>query len=156
MSTNLIKKISPKTVCGDIKKIVANVADKDGQFKPFTLYTVFGVAIGIQTGSSDMGEWMAFKGDFEAHNADTGEIFRAPKCFINEPAQSMIEAALAENDTVEMAFDVKVAPDNNAYGYTYTVAPRIQPQENDAISLLRQKVFALEDKSESSKKPAKK
>lgn len=125
---NMLKKISAKTLFGKI----------EAPEKAKEMFALYGVANGTKTGKSQFGDWLAFTGDFEAANTETGESFRAPVCFLPEPAQGMLEAALMKNaDGVEFSFIVGIKPADNAFGYEYTVRPVKQANQSDALAALR-------------------
>jgi len=126
---NLLKKISAKNLFGKI----------EAPEKAIELFALYGVANGTKTGKSQFGDWIAFTGDFEAANMETGESFRAPVCFLPQPAQGMLEAALMKNsDGVEFSFIVGIKPADNAFGYEYTVRPVKAANQSDALTALRE------------------
>lgn len=142
--TQLLKKMSPKTILGEVKKYIfdkeTGEIHKDGT--KFTLAKIFGKAHGVKTGQSDHGEWVAFLGAFGAIVTDEkGEIineYRSPKVFLPEPMQTMLAAALHEADTVEFAVELGIECDStSATGYTYTVNPIVEVKESDALAHLR-------------------
>jgi hypothetical protein len=80
MASQLLKKISPATVCPNLLKRL----DVDGAPKEVILYDVFGITNSFKTGTSDKGSWLQFKGQFEAITTD-GEVFGAGGLFIAQP-----------------------------------------------------------------------
>ena len=141
---NLLKKLSAKSIIGNVRKLSAETfyeggnleKPKKGAPKELFLYTLIGITKGIKTGTTDNGDWVSFEGDFKATRVIDGEVFLGSRAFISEPAQSMVENALDENDRVEMAFKVLAIPADNAYGYEYVTHPLIDPKVNDAILAL--------------------
>jgi len=132
----LVKKLGAKQILGTVKNVVKDQCPKDGD--TYKAYSVYGIANGIKTGTSNFGEWCAFQGKMEAVNYVTGESFAAPQCFIPEPLQSMLRDALAENDTIEFAFSVHVKRrDDLKEGYEYIVEPHKAAQEADPLAALR-------------------
>ena len=133
--SNLIRKISPKNICGKLDK----------PEKATALYHVIGIASGTKTGNSDYGQWIALKGQFEATNVATGEVSAAPICFLPEPLNSMIAAKLDETDkdgnqvnsSVQFAVEVGYKPADNAYGYEYTTKEIIESDQADPLAALR-------------------
>lgn len=125
----LLKKMSAKTLIGKI----------DPPEKQVDLFAVYGVATGTKTGSSNFGDWLAFIGDFEGVDIATGEVSRSPVCFLPEPAQGMLEAALLKNENgVEFSFIIGVKPNKTSTtGYEYTVKPVVASKQNDALEKLR-------------------
>ena len=133
--SNLIRKISAKSVCGRIE------APK----KAVKLFTVFGIATKVKTGQSDYGPWTALVGQFEAVNAETGEIFQAPQCFLPDPMNSMIAEQLEECDedgnrvtqSVQFSVDVGIKPSDVPVGYEYTTKTVVESDNADPLAALR-------------------
>lgn len=142
----IIKKISAKTVCGKIKQ---EVLGKDGDdqdvigFRERSLMRVIGVATGVRTGTTNFGEFVAFRGQFQATDLSTGKEFRSSQCFLPDDVTGMIHAQLASGDTkaVEFAFDIGIRPrDDLPIGYEYTSKPLLKPSENDPLTNLLAKL----------------
>ncbi len=137
--SSLIRKISAKAVLG---------ASPEKPKKAINLFTVIGIAQGVQTGTTDYGEWTALKGQFEATNKETGEVFQAPKCFLPDPLNGMIAATLQETDeegnrvnsSVQFAVEVGVKPADTATGYEYTTKEIVESNEADPLAALRDAV----------------
>lgn len=134
--TTFLKKLGAKQIMGNVKKAVQDYCPNDGD--KVTLYTVFGVANGIKTGTTNYGPWTAFQGQFEAQNHVDQNAYASNQAFIPEPLQSMLVAALEKSDTVQFAItvDVKRRDDLNV-GYEFLPTPHIQTQENDPLAHLR-------------------
>lgn len=134
----MIKKLSVKGVCGDVKKFVRDNLSDD---KPsVTCMRVVGIAHGVATGTTDNGDWTAFKGGFEATNIITGETFAAGRLFLPEVAESLVLAALSGDDvdSVNLAFDIGVKINEaSVTGYEYFAKPLIKPAENDPLTQLK-------------------
>lgn len=137
MST-MIKKLSVKAVCGDVKKFVRdNLSDETPSV---ACMRVVGIAHGMQTGSTDNGDWTAFKGGFEATNLISGETFAAGKLFLPEVAEDLVLTALSGDDveSVNLAFDIGVKiNESSVTGYEYFATPLIKPSENDPLAQLK-------------------
>lgn len=143
MSVTMLKKLGAKQIIGDVKKTVKTYCANDGD--KVTLYTIFGIANGIKTGTTNYGEWVSFQGQFEASNYVDGQSYASNQAFIVEPLQSMLMAALKKSDTVQFAITVDVKRrDDLAQGYEYLPTPHIQTQENDPLAHLRNLVPKLE------------
>jgi hypothetical protein len=157
----LIKKLSSKSVIGNVKKIaMEEFYLKNDVEKPnpdakseLSLYTIYGRCRGIKTGTGDNGDWVSFEGDFKATRDIDGEVFRAPRAFISEPAAGMLQAALEAGDTVELAFNVSIVPSNNAYGYEYRCAPLLEVKETDDMLALEKKIQLRLDAPKSATAP---
>lgn len=157
MAQQLLKKMSAKTICGNVKSLARvtfykEKADKDGNLvlledapKGIDLFRVIGVADGIKSGNSQFGDWISFTGNFKAIGLrpdENGEVdeYRSAVLFLPAPADQLLVEALKDNDNVELAFIIGISPSTGVLGYEYTCQPLIKPQENDAISSLEQKL----------------
>ncbi len=164
MSVTMVKKLGAKQIVGNVKKAVSDFCANDGDRA--ALYTIFGVANGIKTGTTQYGEWTAFQGQFEATNYVDGLSYASNQAFITEPIQSMLVQALQNSDAVDFAITVDVKRrDDLERGYEYITTPHMQTQESDPLAHLRKsvpqlaapvKVAALEAPKEPEKKAAKK
>ena len=138
----LVKKLSVKSVVGDVKKMVAA-----GDIKKSTpVMRAYGKATGIQTGTSDNGDWVAFKGEFKGINLLTGEEYGSGKLFMPDVASDLLEGMLVgeEVNGVEFGFDLLVKPDaSSATGYVYEAEPLIKPAQDDTLSRLAADLPAL-------------
>jgi hypothetical protein len=139
MSVTMLKKLGAKQIVGNVKQAVKDFCVNDGD--KVSLYTIFGVANGVKTGTSNYGDWTAFQGKFEATNYVDGQSYASNQAFIVEPLQSMLLGALESSDEVQFAItvDVKRRDDLNQ-GYEYLVTPHLQAQENDPLAHLRSSV----------------
>jgi len=139
MSVTMLKKLGAKQIVGNVKQAVKDFCANDGD--KVSLYTIFGVAHGVKTGTSNYGDWTAFQGKFEATNYVDGQSYASNQAFIVEPLQSMLMGALQASDEVQFAItvDVKRRDDLNQ-GYEYLVTPHLQAQENDPLAHLRSSV----------------
>lgn len=139
MST-LIKKITPKVLCGNVKK-----ADEGELFK------VFGIATGTKIGETNFGEWECLTGRFKAITPD-GVKFESARLFLPEIGLDIVKAALVGdgNNAVEFALSIgKKNDDEVMIGYVYTVTPLITPEpESDPL-------LQLEDRVNADKEPVK-
>lgn len=117
-------------------------------YAPFLIARIVGVVRNATEKTTDFGPYIEFSGNFGATNAK-GQQFRAPKCILPEPAQSMLADALAsagEGNAVELAFDFHAAYDTGDRGYKYTCTPLMKQPEEDPVARLSASVneqFAL-------------
>ena len=133
--SNLIRKISAKSVCGKVEK----------PKKATPLFIVFGIASKTKAGNSDFGPWTALLGQFEATNLETGEVFQAPQCFLPEPMNSLIATQLEATDeegnrevnSVQFSVEVGVKPNETPIGYEYTTKTVVKSDEADPLAALR-------------------
>lgn len=129
----LISKIAPRTVVGRFPKPT----------KQEKLFSVYGLASGLQSGESSYGTWECLTGNFEAVNLATGEAFQSPRCFLPHTAHGMIASQFktgAEGVSVKFALEIGVKPAETSVGYEYTVTPLVKPSEDDAMAKLRGEV----------------
>lgn len=142
----IITKISAATVFGAIPtKLVEGLDPSTGKpvsvkrAEKMLIFRVLGTIKKAAVKVTNLGESMEFTGAFEATNLHTGEVFRSGKCFLPPTATEITAAAFAAAGTdIQVAFDVGVAPANNAYGYQYTVTPLLQENEaTDPLTLLK-------------------
>jgi hypothetical protein len=132
----MLKKLGAKQILGDVKAVVAALCHEDKATAD--VYSIYGSTNGIKTGTTQYGEFTAFQGQFEAINYYSGEKFAAIQCFIPEPLQTLIKAAMQEHDKVEFAFTVSVKRrDDLKEGYEYLVTPHKEAQEADPLEKLR-------------------
>jgi len=139
---NLLTKITVKTVCGapDIEKIIG------AKGKQIELMDVFGYVRKSAPGTSDLGEYVKFKGSFKAVNLETGEIFQSGALILPGVASEALDGAMT-HDVNELQFGfrigVKYAPDNKgAVKYSYFAVPLMAPSENDPLTLLENQIKA--------------
>lgn len=130
----ILSKISMAKVVGKIKKPTEKTY----------LMQVFGIANGIENGTSQYGNWTALKGQFRAVNLESGEMFQAGECFLPNIALNLVQGALTdENKSVEFAFNVGVYPADNAFGYEYCCDPLMAAAETDPLEIMQKKLAAL-------------
>lgn len=110
---------------------------------------IIGIAEGIETGTSQFGEWVAFTGAFKGTVLDGGEMFRAGKCLLPGIASDALQGAVTENAPVEFALEIgirrviKLDPKGNevGMGYEYTMRPLIEMDAaSDPLTALEAKV----------------
>jgi len=127
--SNFIKKISVKNVVGDVKKIIGN--------DETCIMRVIGIVRAMQSGQSDYGDWVKLKGDFQATNLLTGDVYRSPNCFLPEIATDMIAGVFSEDsEALQFGFDISVKPNDTPIGYEYNCASLIEADDNDPLQQL--------------------
>lgn len=138
---NAVKKLSAKTIVGDVKKLV-----RSGELKSGTvLYRVLGIADGIRTGESTYGAWTAFSGDFEAINMLTGEVSRGPQFFADKSFTDALLSRMNANPGAAVEFALEVAlevSDDYPMGFAYVTRPIVE-NAHDRLGALRQRFAAL-------------
>ena len=131
----LVKKISAKTIIGNVKALAKSMEDGDVK----DLFNCYGRASGFKTDTSDFGVWTALTGNFEAVDLRTGEEIQAPLIFLVEPLLGMILAQLANSESVDFACMISiVARDELPTGYEYKVTPLTEIKRTDELEALRQ------------------
>jgi len=134
---SILKKVSIKTVFGDVKAALKKGQIADGA----QVMRVMGIASGIKTGETQFGTWNALLGQFRATNLVTGEQFNSGKCFLPESAMELIVPVVQAGNTAEFAVDIGVKEnDTLAIGYEYTVTPLIDQGGSDAMESLEARV----------------
>jgi hypothetical protein len=131
----LIKKISIKTVVGNVKAIVKEMDEGESRI----IMRVIGKATGSKVGESTYGAWEALKGDFKATNMETGEQFRSGVAFLPDVALDLVIGALNGGDvsSVDFGFDIGVTEDSDSNtGYVYNATPLLEVKESDPIAML--------------------
>lgn len=145
--TTVVKKITAKTVMGNIKQIIREQNNADG--KPLAdgdslaLFDVIGQVMGHQTGESDFGPWVKLKGRFRATNRLTSEVFNSSTALLPEEITDPVLAALQLDgaQAVDMAFTVSLKIDDaSATGYVYTVASLLDMAADDPLEQLAARV----------------
>ena len=114
-----------------------------GERDRVTVMTVVGLANSYAEKTSEtMGVSFAFKGEFQAINAQ-GEKCIAPICYLPEPAQSLIKTAMDEGATaVEIGFVVDaIRADDALKGYEFELKPLQEPKASSALDHLAQKLL---------------
>jgi hypothetical protein len=129
-----LKKISPKTVCGDVKKIAK--AMQNGQTKE--LMTVYGFAQEMEMVESDKGTSVRFKGDFEAvHN---NEKYRSGQMFLPGVAEAILYNWLQNSEGAQVQFALSLsirADEDMIVGYEYAAQPLIEDTDADPMDQIR-------------------
>lgn len=151
------RKITNKTVLG---KLLDDKPEEET-----VLYTLMGIIRGYQTGNTEYGQFIKFRGDFEAFNHVEQRSFRAPTCIIPVPMDDVLAnqydqtvAAMVDAETGELpknkkpecrfAVDIGYKPSDTPTGYEWTVSSRVKMQENDAMLALKRQVLGIEQLDE--------
>lgn len=132
-SINLVSKLTIKTMGAQPAK---NSVDAKT-----LLATIYGRCTDKKTGTSDYGEYIRFKGEFEGVNAATGEAYRSGIMIVPKTLEELLDGAihLDEANAVDFAVEVWVEPSERSItGYTYIIKPLTEPEESDVLASLRQ------------------
>lgn len=134
--TSLLRKISVKTVCGQVDP---RELPKDDSVMP--LMRVFGIVRGLKKGTTDYGEYVGFKGQFEAIDLKTQKRYISAVCFLPAQATEMIEGGYDGQNELSFGFDIGVHYDKDiAMGYSYSVTAKKKVAENDALKLIERQL----------------
>ena len=129
MTKQLVKKLSASSIGVDVKAAKA---------EPQEAYTIIGYADGIETGShATNGEWTKLKGNFEATNSKTGEVFVSTAAFLPSVVNGLVAAAIKDGGTVKFAYRIGTKPNGTSIGYEYTVSELIEAEPIDVIEEIR-------------------
>jgi|NOAtaT_6_FD_contig_21_9652368_length_576_multi_3_in_0_out_0_2 hypothetical protein len=133
MNFQIVRKISSKTVCGEI------AAAKE----PTDLFTVFGIVHGVKKIESQFSDEPdnCYIGDFEAVNLKSGEIFKGSKLYLPEPANTMldtkVQAAQGQKTKFKYTIGVTAPTDKrNKAGYEFIandLMAAVSDQEMDEL-----------------------
>lgn len=102
---------------------------------------IMGSVRGYDVVPSPFGDAIAFKGSIAGFGSD-GEESRSSKCFLPEPASTLLAEALdgREDDkaSIEFGFDFSVTHDDKegSKGYQYRTANLIEPKDADPLAAL--------------------
>lgn len=136
----MIKKMSAKTILGkNVKTLIPEGEDGAVEY----LFTIFGTAREVRSGTGPYGDWASLVGEFEAVSPD-GETFQSAQCFLPEPMHSMMVCKLREINSNAIDFAVKVLikkrPDLGV-GYEYLGEMIRDAQAADPLAHMRAMVM---------------
>lgn len=145
--TTILRKMSPKTVMGKIKRPNPGDPDATPPVPPDPerdLYVVMGQTNGLVTGESDNGPWTAFKGWFESARCDTGEIAQSGLCFVPKAFEELLVNAVKAQQggdagaMVEFAVKISIVTSTKAgAGYEFRCKNLVKVQSGDPLKALR-------------------
>lgn len=130
---NLVSKITVKTIGAQPARHSIKQATM--------LATIFGRCTAKEAGSSDHGEYVKFKGEFEGFNVSNGESYRANVMIVPKILEGLLDQAIVldEVNAVDFAVEIWAEPNEKSItGYSYGVKPLIEPEESDALAQLRE------------------
>jgi len=145
---NILKKLNAKDILGGK---IARPAEDDPEK---ILFDVYGLARRAEVVTTAFGDSMKFRGDFEAVNSETGEVFRSTVMYLPELAADMLANAIGEGaNAVEFGFRIGMKPSDSPVGYEYTIKPLVETRDSDALESIRGSVKALAAPEPESKPP---
>lgn len=133
MSAKLVSKISIKSVGAQ----PAKNSIKEGERK--NLMAIYGRAAKHETVTTNFGDSERFKGNFEATNVETGEVFKSTSCFLPGIVADILADGIDTVDgAVEFAFLIGAEfSEKGSTGYAFTVEPIRELSEEDSLAALR-------------------
>lgn len=133
MSLSIVSKLTIKT----LKAQPARHSVESEQM----IATIYGRCTDKKAGTSDHGDFIRFKGEFEGVNVKTGEVFRSGDLIVPKTLESLLDSAISleGNNAVDFAVEVWVEPNEKSItGYSYAIKPLIKPAESDVLAGLRE------------------
>jgi len=126
---NLVSKLSSKSIGVDLV-----AARKEAQ----EAYTIIGYVDAIEQGNhATNGEWTKLKGNFEATNAKTGEVYVSANAFLPTVVNDLVASAVKAGGTVQFAYRIGTKPNDSVVGYEYTVQQLIEAEPVSVIEEIR-------------------
>jgi len=137
--TTLLKKLSIKGICGDIK------APAPGESRE--LVVIMGFARTSEIKKTTFGDSVGFHGDFKGIDVSTGEEFRSATCYLPDVASDLLENALdnGEGGAVSFGFRISVIgvkgrTEGEVGKYEYRCVPLMEAAENDPLAALENQI----------------
>ncbi len=147
MAKNLVGKISARSVGVDVKT---------ARLEAQECYTIIGFVDGIEEGLHPTnGEWTKLKGNFEATNSKTGEVFVSSSAFLPTIVNELVAAVIKQGGSVRFAYRIGTRPVETPTGYEYTVSELIEAAPVDVIEEIRVAAGLSSLQIEAPKKPTK-
>ena len=137
------KKLSSKVVVDKDVKSLRKIAEEGDK----ALFNIMGIATSTETGAGDHGPWTALKGQFEATNLETGEVFQSAKAFLPSVAQDIVEGQMISHgdgqvEAVRFAFEIGIKANDSAIGFEYTCSSLMKVADHNPLEDLRQTLIA--------------
>lgn len=120
--TKLVNKITVAGICGELEP----------PKKPLNIMRIVGRATEVFSGTTTLGEYFGFLGEFEATNISTGEITSSNKLLIPDIIANALRAQFGMEgvEQVEFAYDLGIFPAKTPTGYQYSATPLIESEES--------------------------
>jgi len=129
----ILKKITVKAVCGQLDK----------PEKATAIMTIFGLIRQATPDKSDYGDYVRFKGQFEAVDLETGSVYQSGTLILPEIAEGLLFGAVSgmdEDTQLQFALEIGLKPSKSPTGYDYTVKPLTDQGTADPLADLRAKL----------------
>lgn len=103
---------------------------------------IIGVASGVFNKSTAIGDFIGLRGQFQATNLETGEVYRSPKCLIdNETTDQVVERlSMLDNVAVEFGYVVGMMANKVKPGYLFPTRTILEAHKNDPIAAIEAKI----------------
>lgn len=135
MATKIVQKLTVKTMGAQPKPHSVKEATD--------LVQMYGVIRGSEVGTSNFGDFVKFKGEFEGVNLESGEVVRSSVLILPKMLENILKDSLPTGDdvtglNVQVAVVIGVEPSEKGNtGYAFTVKPLIEPEVSDELAGLR-------------------
>lgn len=155
MSATILHKISTATV--GLQSALLEKTALESKGVPVNVLIVGGFVTGMESGVSQFGNYIKFKGEFEGQNLLTGEVYRSGKLLLPPIAEGPIsqEFEQAEGGRLKFAMQISVEENKSTKGgvkYKYGVKPLVEPKSDDELSKLMKSLPAPAPASATPKK----
>ena len=144
MSTKLVKKLTSKSILGNVASLCREHVEEGDSIDA---YTVIGLINGYRKVSSQYGDSIGFKGTFEAINHISGEVIKGTELFAPSVAEPEFAIGVDEHGTIEVAYKVSIVrgenDDTGAIKYEYVFSNLGESTHNSALDDLRSLVPEL-------------
>lgn len=139
-----VRKISPKTICPDIKAIAKALSEDEPG--PIFLGRVLAMVRGAESVSTSYGDSTKFKGEFRAFDADGREFISSSAYFPEVIADELLNGLSLredENATIEFACDLFIRYADTQVGYQYEVEVHTEARSSEPLAALAASLPAL-------------
>lgn len=145
VADSIISKITIATIgCnpGAVKTVKPEELSKEGDLPLARLYGKL-TGTKAETDKNTGNFYLAFLGNFEAINMQTGEVFKSGKMYLPKGISELVENGIKnapEGSQIAFAFEVRSQKASNPIGYTYRVLALKSPEASDDLAELREAV----------------
>jgi hypothetical protein len=138
MAEKKAKFISHTSICGKGKVLAAKLTDGEAR----EIMKVYGLAISKRDRESKFGTQAEFRGQFEAVNMTTGDVYNANKLYLPTEPSLELENSLAsdkEGKGVKFAYTISIVSDEKSQaGYFFDFESLMKPVASDALVEMRE------------------
>jgi hypothetical protein len=131
--TGISRKIEARSVTGLNADQIAEI----GRKAKTALYHVIGTASDIKRVVTKHGETIGLLGQFQAVNAETGEVFYSGTAYLPPFVAYQMAAECSKAEApVEFALTIGVQPAANRFGYEYYAETHMDPKADERLQTL--------------------